>query len=57
LSTVEQDSGRPKGFAFVEYHEADTALAAIRHLNNYDLHGKQVGDMISVVNACIPPPY
>ena len=38
----DKDTGRPKGFAFIEYFEPLVALAAIRHLNNTELGGKQV---------------
>lgn len=38
----DKDTGRPKGFAFIEYYEPMVALAAIKHLNNTELGGKQV---------------
>lgn len=38
----DKDTGRPKGFAFVEYHEALTALNAIKKLNKTELEGKEV---------------
>ena len=36
---VDKDSGRPKGFAFIEYMDANTALAAIRRLDGTELNG------------------
>ncbi|CBN77571.1 similar to CG7697-PA [Ectocarpus siliculosus] len=34
------ETGKPKGFAFVEYEDAATALSAIRNLNGYDCNGR-----------------
>ena len=39
---VDHETGRAKGYAFVEYEDAATALSAIRNLNNYDIGGRQV---------------
>ena len=39
---IDQDTGRPKGFAFVEYHDANTALAAIRHLDGHELNSRRL---------------
>lgn len=36
------ETGRPKGFAFVEYEDAATALSAIRNLNGYECNGRLV---------------
>ncbi|CAM9918023.1 unnamed protein product [Ectocarpus sp. 12 AP-2014] len=36
------ETGKPKGFAFVEYEDAATALSAIRNLNGYDCNGRLV---------------
>lgn len=36
------ETGRPKGFAFVEYEDAATALSAIRNLNGYECNGRPV---------------
>lgn len=33
----DKDSGKSKGFGFVEYHDAETAASAVRNLNNYQL--------------------
>jgi RNA recognition motif-containing protein len=44
VSTVniiaDRDSGRPRGFAFVEMSGKDEALAAISGLNGQDLNGR-----------------
>ncbi|MBP9819884.1 RNA-binding protein [Candidatus Woesebacteria bacterium] len=42
-------SGRPKGFAFVEYENADAAQAAIRELHGKDYQGRDL-----VVNEARP---
>lgn len=36
------ETGRPKGFAFVEYEDAATALSAIRNLNGYECNNRPV---------------
>lgn len=33
----DKDSGKSKGFGFVEYHDAETASSAVRNLNNYQI--------------------
>lgn len=33
----DKDSGKSKGFGFVEYHDAETAASAVRNLNNYQI--------------------
>ena len=46
VSTVrvitDRDSGRPKGFAFVEMESKDEASAAISGLNGQDLNGREL---------------
>jgi RNA recognition motif-containing protein len=37
---VDKDTGRLKGFAFVEYASADSVNAAIRHLDKTELNGR-----------------
>ena len=37
---MDRDSGRPKGFAFVEMSSKDEAVAAISGLNGQDLNGR-----------------
>lgn len=39
---TDRDTGRPRGFAFIEYDDAATALSAIRNLDGYDLNGRKV---------------
>jgi cleavage stimulation factor subunit 2 len=39
---TDRDSGRPKGFAFIEYNDANTALAAIRHLDGHELNNRKL---------------
>jgi cleavage stimulation factor subunit 2 len=39
---TDKDTGRPRGFAFVEYDDAATALSAIRNLDGYDINGRKV---------------
>ena len=46
VSTVkvitDRDSGRPKGFAFVEMSAKDEAIAAISGLNGQELNGREL---------------
>ncbi len=46
---MDRDSGRPKGFAFVEMNNADEANAAIEAIN-----GTQAGGRALVVNEARP---
>lgn len=46
---MDRDSGRPKGFAFVEMNNADEGNAAIAAIN-----GSQVGGRALVVNEARP---
>jgi RNA recognition motif-containing protein len=39
---TDRDSGRPKGFAFVEMESKDEASAAISGLNGQDLNGREL---------------
>jgi cleavage stimulation factor subunit 2 len=41
----DKDTGRPRGFAFIEYDDAATALSAIRNLDGYDFGGRKVIDL------------
>lgn len=39
---TDRDSGKPKGFAFVEMSEKDEAIAAISGLNGQELNGREL---------------
>jgi cleavage stimulation factor subunit 2 len=39
---TDKESGKPKGFAFVEYYDANTALSAIRHLDQTELNSRKL---------------
>ncbi|CAG8750743.1 23421_t:CDS:2, partial [Dentiscutata erythropus] len=36
------ESGRPRGYGFCEYHDAETAASAVRNLNNVEVGGRQL---------------
>lgn len=36
----DRETGKPKGYGFCEYKDAETAHSAIRNLNNYELNGR-----------------
>ena len=38
----DSDTGRPKGFGFVEYAEPDAAASAVRNLNGYKIDGREL---------------
>lgn len=38
----DSDTGKPRGFAFCEYADADTAASAIRNLNGFDVGGRHL---------------
>lgn len=39
---IDRDTGRTKGFAFVEFGDANSALAAIRHMDGHELQGRKL---------------
>jgi cleavage stimulation factor subunit 2 len=39
---VDRDTGKPKGYAFCEYKDSDSALSAKRNLSGKDLNGRQI---------------
>jgi len=47
----DRDTGRPKGFAFVEMQTGEEALAAITALNGNEFHGRAI-----IVNEARPRP-
>ena len=38
----DKDTGRPKGFGFAEFSDADAAASAVRNLNDFDLMGRKL---------------
>eukprot|EP01135_Chromosphaera_perkinsii_P004297 Nk52_evm9s276 gene=Nk52_evmTU9s276 len=38
----DRETGKPKGFGFCEYHDAETALSAMRNLSNYEISGRNL---------------
>jgi cleavage stimulation factor subunit 2 len=38
----DRDTGKPKGYGFCEYRDAETAMSAIRNLNNFDMNGRSL---------------
>jgi len=38
----DKETGKPKGFGFCEYDDVETAMSAIRNLNNVEVNGRQL---------------
>jgi cleavage stimulation factor subunit 2 len=36
------ETGKPRGFAFIEFEDAQAALSAIRNMNEYELNGRRI---------------
>lgn len=36
----DKETGKPKGYGFCEYRDAETAMSAMRNLNNYEMGGR-----------------
>ncbi|ANB11785.1 Rna15p [Sugiyamaella lignohabitans] len=63
----DKDTGKSKGFGFVEYHDEETAASAVRNLNNYSIgpralkvafsHETPVGGLFkdSKISSDLPP--
>ena len=39
---TDRDTGKQKGFAFVEFFDPQTAESAVRNLNEHDLNGRKL---------------
>jgi cleavage stimulation factor subunit 2 len=38
----DKDTGKSKGFGFVEYHDKETAASAVRNLNNFPIGSRNL---------------
>lgn len=39
---TDRDTGKQKGFAFIEYYDKQTAEASVRNLADHDLNGRKL---------------
>ena len=39
---TDAETGKPRGFAFIEFEEPEAALSAIRNMNEYELNGRRL---------------
>mmetsp|Transcript_22507 Transcript_22507/g.66322 ORF Transcript_22507/g.66322 Transcript_22507/m.66322 type:complete len:174 (+) Transcript_22507:69-590(+) len=39
---MDRETGRPKGYGFCEFRDAETALSAVRNLNELEVKGRQL---------------
>jgi RNA recognition motif-containing protein len=54
---VDRDSGRPRGFAFVEFGSEESALKAIEMFNDHDLGGRALRVNMAEERQRRPRPY
>lgn len=52
---LDRDTGKSKGFAFVEYHDVETAASAVRNLNNYPVANRKLRVDFSHETTLGPP--
>lgn len=38
----DQETGKPRGFAFIEFEDPQAALSAIRNMNEYEINGRKI---------------
>jgi cleavage stimulation factor subunit 2 len=39
---TDKETGKPRGYAFAEYSDADAAASAVRNLNDYEIQGRKL---------------
>ena len=39
---TDPETGKPKGFGFADFADADSAASAVRNLNDYEIHGRKI---------------
>src|SRR5881275_3294554 len=59
----DRDTGKPKGFGFAEYADAEIAASAVRNLDNFEIMGRKLrvdfsheGNAAELENAFSNPP-